>query len=501
MEGKQEVKLKQNNLFTKLIFAILVAVLILLPVWKGAAQNSTDSSWFHLSPEDAPFMQHLPVVLQPPEPPTARVNVPYFEENVSLHTSAIFWFGQVTSRLNYADVRIGYSPEELTVAVSIFDRLLYNDTIPSADDLLEWDSVSLMLETTGNREGPPSFGTYRFDGQVSTNGINLPEYQTAYQGSGGVWQQVNIDFETITGEAWESDSVGGINNGENNRGWLIIYHIPFTSLGLSGAPAEGTLWRMGLEQYDRESPTNPAVDIQSWPEGFNRSSLETWGELYFGQPGFTPPDLTVSGVATIRDGLNGVEVPDAGMGGTIPNLCPGDPNFIWNQWGETNYGSIEQFNVQNQGNLADWPCFSKYYVIFPLDQIPTGAAVLQAELSLYLFGNSDPSQARPSLIQVHEVNNSWQEDTITWNNAPQPRENIAATLVEPILEPPWDRVQYTWDVSRAAARAYAEGKPLRLALYSADIPMHSGKYFVSSEDAWVERPDFKPTLTIEWGSP
>ena len=29
---------------------------------------------------------------------------------------------------------------------------------------------------------------------------------------------------------------------------------------------------------------------------------------------------------------------------------------------------LSDFNIQNQGNVADWPCFSKVYIAFPLNQ-------------------------------------------------------------------------------------------------------------------------------------
>jgi len=56
-------------------------------------------------------------------------------------------------------------------------------------------------------------------------------------------------------------------------------------------------------------------------------------------------------------------------------------------------------------------------------------------------------------------------------------------------------VPYTWDVSRAVAEAYAEGDPLRLALYSADGEYHSGKYFWSSDAGELAR----PALQVLWG--
>jgi uncharacterized membrane protein len=55
----------------------------------------------------------------------------------------------------------------------------------------------------------------------------------------------------------------------------------------------------------------------------------------------------------------------------------------------------------------------------------------------------------------------------------------------------------TWDLSGAVAEAYANGQPLRLALYSADSARHSGKYFGSSESGV---PDRRPTLEITYGA-
>ena len=57
-----------------------------------------------------------------------------------------------------------------------------------------------------------------------------------------------------------------------------------------------------------------------------------------------------------------------------------------------------------------------------------------------------------------------------------------------------------WDVSRPVAQAYSTGAPLRLALYSADRPAHSGKHFISSDiGAWNAQG--RPTLEIQLGTP
>ncbi|MCX8063534.1 MAG: hypothetical protein N3D16_13215, partial [Anaerolineales bacterium] len=56
------------------------------------------------------------------------------------------------------------------------------------------------------------------------------------------------------------------------------------------------------------------------------------------------------------------------------------------------------------------------------------------------------------------------------------------------------------DVTRGVAHAYANGQPLRLALYSADGAYHSGKYFVTSRTGdWNAQN--RPTLVVVLSRP
>jgi hypothetical protein len=207
-----------------------------------------------------------------------------------------------------------------------------------------------------------------------------------------------------------------------------------------------------------------------------------------------------SGTTTVRHQLSGADVPDAAVGGTIPNLCPGNSNHIWNVWANLSYPNNQDFNVQNQSDVADWPCFAKYYVTFPLDSLPPGVVILSADLTLHQFGGSDPGAAQPSLIQVLTVAENWSPATITWNNAPLALENVGQSWVDPTSFPGWPGLERTWDLSYAVARAYAQGKPLRLVVYSADSAIHSGKHFVSS-DVGDWNAAARPTLVITWGEP
>jgi hypothetical protein len=415
-----------------------------------------------------------PVYAQTPQPP--RVNVPYYEDygpnDYHLYWGAILWFGQVDGTRNYTDVRLGYSEEDLRLYLHIFDRRVWYDQAPVINNLTAWDAASLYLNLDGNTGLNPSPNSYRFVGQLVRDDKSL-----AYRGNGSGWTAASHPFSTST--VWRGSSP---NSNQDDKGWWIRFIIPFSSLGLSGPPPPGTVWGLAFTVHDRDDASGTAIPTQTWPILMNNRQPASWGQLVFGQPGYLPPPARPGEVVTIRDGLNGAVVPDAHVGG---NFSCGDGIDHWREWGEANYSAqgqnLTQVNIQNQWDVADWPCFSKYYVTFPLDGIPPGKDIISATLTMSLFGNSgyNPDDAKPSLIEVLTVAEDWDETTITWNNAPLAAENVSRTWVYPVAtngERP-----YQWDTSRAVAQAYAEGNPLRLALYSADGEYHSGKYFWSSE--------------------
>jgi len=221
--------------------------------------------------------------------------------------------------------------------------------------------------------------------------------------------------------------------------------------------------------------------------------------LTFGIPAYRAVGPSTDHTIIRRPTQTSPLVPDADVGGTIANQCPGDEEHIWNEWGNRNDGHAPDFNIQNQSDVADWPCFAKYYVTFPLDSIPRGKTIISATLTLHQFGNAGGAgEAQPSWIQVLIASADWREETITWNNAPPACENIGGSWVDPITDwPGWPGVPRTWDVSYAVARAYARGEPLRLVLYSADSAYHSGKYFVSSDTGdW--NVEGRPRLEVWW---
>lgn len=422
-----------------------------------------------------------------------RVNAPYFDGQVRFTETAIFWFGQVNPTANYADVRVGYNDEGLYLHLAAFDRRLWYDTTPSPDDLTAWDAATLYLGLDGNVSSVPDANAYRFVGQLNW-WEPRDNWQAAYRGDGSDWVAATIPFTATTG--WRGNAP---NDTADDRGWVVAFRIPFVSLGLEGPPSQRTVWGLAIVLHDRDDDAGTPIPDKTWPEAMEPAEPVTWGQLAFGIPSYDPSPATPGESVTIRHNLDGMTVLDAAVGGHT--IC-GDGLDFWTEWGEANYAGQEQFNVQNQSDVADWPCFSKYYVTFPLDAIPPGKVIISATLTLHQFGNAgqgyDPGPY-PSLIQVLTVDQDWDEDTLTWNNAPLAVENVAAAWVDPAdTFPGWPGIPWEWDVSRAAAEAYAAGEPLRLALYSADGAYHSGKYFVSS-DTGQWNAEGRPTLRVLWG--
>ena len=459
----------------------LLFVLLLM----GARLTALPAAFSIPQPQDA--VERVADAVKP------RVNAPY---SVPGHEAAVFWFGQVTPSDNYADVRVAYQDDHMFLHVNIMDRRLWYDVTPSPGELTDWDAVSLYLNMT-DPETILYATRYRFDAQLVWWG-DRSAYQAAYRNDMGTWMLVDVPFTTDS--SWNGDVP---NTDVDDRGWSLLYDIPYTSLGLNGIPAQGTVWGIALVLHDRDNEAGPVLSTQTWPATMSPADPNTWGELVFGAPlPYTPLLAAPGGVLTIRHGLDNAIVVDADVGGS--SVCGelAAPDYF-PTWGELNYAGKEFVNIQNLGHISEWPCFSKYYVTFPLNALPPGKVIFSSYLTLYQFGNAGQGKIpgpQPSMIQVSTIDQAWNEATITWNNAPAPVENITTAWVDPLeTPPPWPGIPREWDVSTAVAQAYALGAPVRLVLYSPDWDFHSGKYFYSSDIGVTG--EGRPTLTINWGEP
>lgn len=475
--------MNRKNITRMLTFVLILGVL-LSENGSSPFYNLMNRSQWMAQAAGNPFL-YLPFVARQDPPALVR------KVNVPLNDWAIFWFGRVTPDESYADVRVRYSSTELVVFLTAFDRRIwYNpDTSTNAlNTLADWDGMALYLNLQGKDARQPGNQSYRIQVQYSPQ---LNNHQAVYQGNGQSWQAVGLPVSVLTG--WRGNYP---NDNMDDQGWAITLHIPFSSLGLSGPPPQGTTWGMALDLNNRNSLAGPSQPVKTWP-----ASSKEIGQLAFGVPAYNSPPVSVtSAPLTIRQGINGVVVNDNMVGGS--SNC-GQGLDRWTQWGNANYSSANTFTIQNESDVSDFPCFSKEFLSFPLSQIPVGKVIISAHLTIHQFGNSDPTQAKDSIVHVMRVAEDWNAATVSWNTAPLALENYAETVVHPITNFSnfqWPGVPYDFDVSRALADAYREGSPLRLALYSTDLDYHSGKYFVNSRaDDWNAAA--RPVLVVVWGDP
>lgn len=415
---------------------------------------------------------------------TPRVNVP--ELTGDPFAPAIFWLGKVDQTNNYADVRVWYYDKySIKFVMHIIDRQLWYDVTRNPSQLDSWDAVSIYVDIDGNSGSFPESNSYRFELQL------VNDLRASYRGNGSDWVPIAIPISSHS----EWRGIGGPNSGLDSEGWVAYFEIPFSSLGIPSAPSQGTIWGLGVTLHDRDTLNGSIFHETHWPETLTPDIPSTWGQLSFGPANYTRPRAISIGAITIRQGLDGYTVVDGEVGG---HTTCGDGGYNkWTDWGNRNYAGVNQINIQNQWDISDWPCFSKYYITFPITAIPAGYVFISATLSMTLFGTAGGGEwGDPPIshIEVLTVNDDWNESTLTWNNAPLAVENISGTWVPPIAG------DYQWNVSRAVDQAYNTGGPVRLAIYSIDSERHSGKYFYSSDsNDW--NGVIQPTLHIVYGLP
>lgn len=449
---------------------------------------------------------YLPVIQKqfPPPPPGPRFHIPYldvadiFGPGGRYFEMTAFWFGQVTPTANYADVRVGFTDLGLSIDLGVIDRLLWYDPTPNPASLTDWDAATLYLDTSGSSGTLPTSSAFRLVAQAAPEWEPRTNYQLAFQGNGSGWTTTTLPFTTTT--VWRGDA---FNNLIEDHGWHLEFTVPFSSLGLAGRPVDGSEWRFAVNLHDSDEAVGNLIPDQNWPPAMHPDQPATWGKLAFGLPTYSPPSATLEDSRTLRHGVDGVSVPDGAVGGH--STCGLGLN-LWTQWGNMVYNPYDQFNIQNQRDISDWPCFSKYYVTFPLDSLPINKVILTATLTLHQFGGSAstpdcPSPPNRSLIQSFTLAEDWDPATLNWNNAPLPNATAGRAWVDPLASfPGWPGIPWDWDMTQAVAQAYASGEPLRLVLYSADLSCHSGKYFSASE-AGDWNVEARPALQVFWGIP
>ncbi|MDW8214950.1 MAG: hypothetical protein RMJ55_15440 [Roseiflexaceae bacterium] len=253
------------------VIVTLVTVIGLHPLPGYAEQNG-------ISAENAIY---LPLVTKAScSANMPRINAPRFAGTIPFERTAIAWFGKVSPTQNYTDIRVGYNANELYVYLAIFDRHLWFDDNPAPQTLTQWDAVTLLLDTSGGTVVSPS--SWKFVAQLY--GDRSPQRRAAYQGGAAGWQQTSVTFDALPG--WRGNALN--DNSDSDRGWAMEFTIPFSSLGLSSAPPDGTSWRMAVVVHDRDTRAGPPIGDQFWPPQGLLDAPGCWGFLSFGLPVYQP---------------------------------------------------------------------------------------------------------------------------------------------------------------------------------------------------------------------
>jgi hypothetical protein len=427
-------------------------------------------------------------------PPTRRIDIPYFDSSpVPFNQTAIFWFGTIDSSHTYADVRVGYNSSELYIDLRIVDRYLWYDTNKQAPDLNAGDNASVYLNAVNNGVLAPT--AYKF--QTAVNGYQQwSTYQKAYTKNGAAWTAADVPFTSVY--KWRGHGF----NGAEDFGWSTTYHIPFSSLGMANTPSQGTLWKLAVRLHNRNDAANTPIPDTWWPGVGNEANPSNWGDMMFGLAQHTPAQTNNPQLYTVRNGLNNQVVTDGMVGGSLDCGGLGLGLKHWDQVGSATYPGVIHTNIQNESDVSDWNCFSKWYITFPLSSLPKGQGIVTATVTLFEYANAGvQGQPNPSYIQVAVVNEDWNPQMLSWNTAPYVKENVNSIYVPTKSKPkiPWPGLAITWNVSVALANAYASGQPLRLVFYSTDNQYNTGKYFTSSYVGDWDATG-RPTLQVTMGN-
>jgi PKD repeat protein len=113
---------------------------------------------------------------------------------------------------------------------------------------------------------------------------------------------------------------------------------------------------------------------------------------------------------------------------------------------DSSYGNDTELHVRADNQAR------RTYLKFDLSVVPAGTTVTSAKLYLYCTA---ANPADPLQVDVHETNDSWSEDTITWNNAP-----AIGALVTSNMQVNGTGQYYYWDITSYAQSQHGGDKIL-----------------------------------------
>jgi uncharacterized protein YegL len=166
-------------------------------------------------------------------------------------------------------------------------------------------------------------------------------------------------------------------------------------------------------------------------------------------------------------------------------FSPTDDAYVFAWHPDTNYGSEGYLHVRWGDSCSNYQ--KRSYLKFDISSIPEYAVITGATLSLYRYSGDSTSQT----IGAYTVSNSWNEDDITWNNAPTNFNLVDSTDVGD----PNGRKE--WDVLSAAQDAQSGSGIVNFALKFTSESGYKRQYFYSEEcSCTTQRPELIITYIL-----
>ena len=274
---------------------------------------------------------------------------------------------------------------------------------PAGDPALDANNWSIV--TAGRVSPDGGYVQMRMAGL--RDGLRLYVQVITPRAAGSFAVQVGARAQTVAYRQTAGWTFGERCGADGCRGWTASALIPWPDVG--GLPDEGDVWPLVLQGAGG-----------AWA-----------GNLRWGLPDYG---------AAADQGARVLTVPlsaDSMGGGGTDCGTPDHPAYF-PTWGTRNWGASPYVNVQAQWDVADWPCYSRYYAQWSLAGLPPGAQVTGATVEMRQFGNPGYGDGyaddgtKDTVIQVYEMTGDWQENVISWDNAPVLGENVSRTLVRPI---------------------------------------------------------------------
>jgi len=173
-----------------------------------------------------------------------------------------------------------------------------------------------------------------------------------------------------------------------------------------------------------------------------------------------------------------------------PDPNDGKDSFTDSYSSNTNRGDELHFSI---GNMPG-PLIARGYLQFDLTSLPADAVIVSADLKLYQFYTSG---TQDFTIAAHRITDTWDENTINWNNQPDYHPMTESTRFVTAGATTW----LSWDVS-SLLQGWLDASITNygVVLKDSDEAL-GGTYIICYSSDYTDDPTLRPKLEITYLAP